>query len=1111
LKTVLNNPAYSATKLLRESLSSFAEALCLVSLSLVLVFIFSVSGIAQGNFENRKISDIQIIFEGTDKDLSAADQFRLIVASVLGERYSTVRIRDAIEALYETKKVVSASVEAIENGESEVALRFVIKRKTLVERILFRIGNTEGEPVTEEELLLRVNLLKLGSTITDQTLRTNADLIQEYLRARGFYNAEVNFSQTALGSESRVAVSFQINPNVQARISDYEISIENFESSKLLPKLKLQKGGAFSSKLLADDIARIRQTILKQDFLAPQINDPKVIFDPETNSVAVAINGKLGPKVNVTIDSKIKVGSKTQERILPVRREGSLDFSAIKEGERRLRNRFQEQGYFFVEVTPLCSVTPEFPRDETNLLLNNSAELCSALSGADLAGKSVDIKYAVDLNRRLKLVNIRIEGTDEIKPSDVITILDTQEASLIGLIPRLGYGRGYTSNELLEEDRIRIESVMRELGFRQALTKVKQGVSPDGEELIITFVVKEGPPTRISDVSITGNKEFPSAALEKELPNLIGKNYSRARARNGARKLQEFYSKEGYYNARVEQSIVEIPSDPKANEEQVKIIFNVANEGKKVFINRVLVNGNSLTKRESIFKAIPLRPNELLRSNEIFLSEQNLYSSDAFRRVDIKVEPAGETASGDRQTDVIVNVEEQKAILADGSFGYSTEFGPKFSVGLRHINLLGRLQQLGSRLSWSPRQQLIQVDYLNPRFIPDGKNRFAPLSLTAQYQRDSTVTRFFRSAFDRGTFGVVQRIDANGNPIDEFGAGAGDPTINRLSFTAETQRTISRASRSIAFFRYRFEDVKLVNINSLLIKELLEPDSQIRTSGFGASFVRDTRENCSRRYSILELISRGEFGDPCRYNPSDPTRGHYLTADYGFSVPALGANIGFHKFQASYQTYYTFPQFRNTTFAGRAVLGLAGVFSARRRFSSTQFPELNGILPISERFFGGGSTTLRGFDFDTAGPRVVIVPQGTFRDSNGQIVSLNPFTVPFGGNALAIVNLEARIPVSKFFQTVPFYDGGNVFRSVKDLFNPPNAPATDVFRSNLRALWTNTVGLGFRIKTPLGGSVAIDYGFLLNPPEFLIPQTTGPNATYRLHQGQIHFRFTQTF
>ena len=230
-----------------------------------------------------------------------------------------------------------------------------------------------------------------------------------------------------------------------------------------------------------------------------------------------------------------------------------------------------------------------------------------------------------------------------------------------------------------------------------------------------------------------------------------------------------------------------------------------------------------------------------------------------------------------------------------------------------------------------------------------------------------------------------------------------------------------------------------------------------------------------------------------------------------FRFRTLGANIGFHKFQASYNTYYTFPRLKNMTLAGRAIIGLASVFSRNQDFSSSQFPDLEGILPISERFFAGGSKTLRGFDFEGAGPRVVIVPQGIFSNSQGNPVFLNPFTVPFGGNALAIVNLEARIPITEGFRVVPFYDGGNVFRRVGDIFNPPDVPDTDVFRQNLRALWTNTVGLGIRIKTPIGGEFAIDYGYLLNPPTFLIPQPTGPPANLIPHQGQLHFRFSQAF
>lgn len=711
------------------------------------------------------------------------------------------------------------------------------------------------------------------------------------------------------------------------------------------------------------------------------------------------------------------------------------------------------------------------------------------------------------------MTEIRLRGTDKLTVEDIRTVLGSQEANLLGIIPVLGYGRGYTSEAILNDDVDTVRSLMFELGYRDAQVRVNRGVSPNGDDLIITFVVEEGLPTVVTDVSITGNNAVTTAELVAELPPFTGRNYSRARTRNAARKLQELYSLRGYYDARVTPSLIE-SSDPgpAAIQKDAKIEFKVENEGKKVVINRILVGGNEATKTSAVLRALAFEPGELLRSVDVYTSEQTLYGTDAFSRVEIKPQPAGDIDEGSRKTDILVNVEEQPARLLSYGGGYSTDVGLNGFFDIRHVNLFGNLWQGGGRVKVSQRQQLVQFDFIHPRFMRDGKKRFSPLTLSLQYQRDSTVTRFFRSIFDKGTFGIVQRVDEEGNPIDEFGMDAGDPTINRLAFTAESNRTISRKNRSLLFLRYRFEDVRLFKFESLLIKELLRPDARTRISGFGTTFVRDTRRNCTTKYSLLDLISKGDQTDPCRYSASDPTNGDYLTADYNVSLKALGANIGFQKFQASYNFYYTFPRLANTTLAARAIVGVGHVFSGGDRFTSTEFPSLNGLLPISERFFAGGPNNLRGFDFEEAGPRVVIVPEGIFRNSAGEEVFLDPFTVPFGGNALAVINLEARLPVSKSVRVVPFYDGGNVFRMPRDIFKAPAVAAKDIDAQNQRALWTHTVGLGFRIKTPIGGEFGIDYARLLNPPIFIIPQAGGvPNAFYKLRQDQIHFRFSQAF
>jgi len=279
--------------------------------------------------------------------------------------------------------------------------------------------------------------------------------------------------------------------------------------------------------------------------------------------------------------------------------------------------------------------------------------------------------------------------------------------------------------------------------------------------------------------------------------------------------------------------------------------------------------------------------------------------------------------------------------------------------------------------------------------------------------------------------------------------------------------------------------------------------------------------------SYRDISDPNELSGPaevCRYNQLDATRGEFLTVDYAVALRQLGGNVSFNKFQTTYRRYYKVNGLRGTVFAGNATLGLANLFNPRDRDGNGAIDEIDLTLPISERFFSGGSTTLRGFGFEEAGPRQVIIPEGPFRDQNKKIVFLNPFTVPVGGNALAILNLEARVPLTKSLQAVPFYDGGNVFRRVGDLFHKKDnpLPAADLLAAinaaNLRAHWSNTIGLGFRIQTPFGGALAVDYGFLLNPPRFLIPQAgpgglnfDGTPAVFRVNRGQIHFRFTQTF
>lgn len=1058
------------------------------------------------------VESVEVALEGAPRNDVLESELLSLLRMRANTEYRAVAVREALQTLFESKRVANARVEVSETTTAEGAplrVRFVVRLQARVAEVFLELGATTGTGVSEDELRSRLNMLEPGARASEQIYRTNADLIQIYLRDRGFYRAEVNYAQQLDPTGTRASVTFSINLGEQARVEAFYIDITNFDVASLRPALRLQPNALFSQTALGEDVARIRQALIRENFLAPQLNDPQVIYDQATNRITVNLSGTTGPRVTVALKG-YELGERKARELLPVRREGSIDLSAIEEGRRRLRNRLQEDGYFFAEVTARCTIAPPLATNGgvNGVVPGEEDRSCEELNPEELAGRTVTITYDVEPSRRFKLTNIRLEGTDKLSIEELRDDLRTQEATALGVIPLLGYGRGYTSRELLEQDRRTIEGRMRELGYRKARAAVRQSVSIDGENLAITFVVTEGPLTRVTDIEMRGNQIFTSEFLNDrrcrvdEPCTIVGGAFSRVQARADGERLLRFYGRNGYASADVRFDIVELPA-AQNGDEQVRIIYTIT-EGGKVFINRIFVNGNIRTRRESVLEALPLKEGEVLRGDRLTESERILYNTGAFRQVVIRTESAGETASGFAKRDIIIDVEELKPRDLVYGGGFSTDAGPLGIFEFRNNNLFGKLQQTAVRTRASRRQQLVQLEFIDPRFRRYGERAFAPLTIAAQYQRDTNVTRFFRSTLDRGNQGIVQRLDEEGNPID-LGCVSptplspcepvGEPTINRFTFNVETRRDFELElgprgqvlRRSTLFLRYTYEDVRLYNINSLLLRDILQPDRTVRLSRLGTSFARDTRDD-----------------------QTNSTRGEYLTLDYALALRQLGGNLSFNRFLGTYRRYFKFDAVRRgTVLAGSTTLGLANLFNPRDRGGVPGvIDEVDETLPISERFFTGGAASLRGFAFEEAGPRRVIIPQGTFRNRQGEEVTLQPFTVPVGGNALAVVNLEARVPLTQRFQIVPFYDGGNVFRNVRDIFRTNNDPEVD---ANLRARWTHTVGVGLRLRTPFG-ALGVDYGFLLNPPVFTAFDEMGrPVALPQLRRSQFHIRFGQAF
>jgi outer membrane protein insertion porin family len=175
----------------------------------------------------------------------------------------------------------------------------------------------------------------------------------------------------------------------------------------------------------------------------------------------------------------------------------------------------------------------------------------------------------------------------------------------------------------------------------------------------------------------------------------------------------------------------------------------------------------------------------------------------------------------------------------------------------------------------------------------------------------------------------------------------------------------------------------------------------------------------------------------------DASKGAFTSQALSFSPSWLGSKQPFVKYFGQYFHYFPLQEERQNPFTGQTIRPRL-VFASGIRLGLAW--GMGDPVPRTERFFAGGSATLRGFEQNTVGP-------------------ITPERFALGGEALLVLNNELRMPLIGKLDGVLFTDIGNVFAQVRDLS-----------LGDLR----QSAGFGLRIRTTwllLRG----DYGVVLDP------------------------------
>ncbi len=636
--------------------------------------------------------------------------------------------------------------------------------------------------------------------------------------------------------------------------------------------------------------------------------------------------------------------------------------------------------------------------------------------------------------------------------------------------------------EFLDQSRLRkeLQAVVQEYqqkGYPRAKATYDIAMR-EGNEAVVTIQIEEGPKVKIKEIQIEGNSSFTDKRIRRVIKTKKDGLFTSGHLKEevveeDVERITAFYQSEGYLDV-----VAEHRFEYEASGEKIKVTFTI-DEGKKYLVGLLDIQGSLLFPEGEVRKTLIMKEGDpfsreglrrdianiqkyyfdkgyinaeinadtaldeetgrvkvryAIVENELTYIRQvhirgNLKTRDVVVRRELRVLP-GEPFDGEKlkrsrdrlfnlgffeevafdtepteasnQNDLIVNVQEKKT----GEFS--------FGAGFSSIDRLIGFVEIAQR----------NFDWKNPpAFVGDGQDLRVRGQLGATRQ-DYMVSWTEPWMFDRPiSFGfdlyrtTRQRSGTSGYSFDQEKTG-GDVRLGK-SFGEYTRGDLM----------YKLEQVKISNVDVSASADLKAEEGKNTVSSAELKLTRDTRDNIFT-----------------------PMKGYLVSGSVELAGGPLGADRDFIKYFVSNAIYFT-------PFRSEHVLSLSARVGAVHPYDKTK------SVPVFERFFAGGTSTVRGYDERDVGPKDPLS-----RDA-------------VGGEGLLVGNVEYVFPIVRVLKGALFYDVGAVWSKLGDFGDGD-------YRSG--------AGIGVRVKTPIG-PVSLDFGFPLNP------DSTQDDS------GRFHFNISRSF
>jgi len=905
------------------------------------------------------------------------------------------------------------------------------------------VGVNGARGATMNTQLSRATQLSAGRRFTPARLATALEEMRRTLAANGFHEPQITHTLTPHPEDQLVDIEFHIVSGPQARVGSIQVTgdsgmtVEEFRRSA-----RLRPGALVDHDTANRALAGVLKHYQRQNRLEAEIKLESELYDPATKRTNYRFTASKGPLVKVIVQG---IGM-TEERIrhlIPVYEEGTVDEDLLLEGNRRLRDYYQRLGYFDVKVEH---------REQSN------------------SASQVEILYTVNLGPRRRVERVEVAGN---RYFDSATLKELLNVHAAGTLDR----QGAYSQALVSSDIAALNSIYQNNGF--SMVKITPETStpetsladngpasakpsrptaasttPAGGKIAplrVTYRIEEGIQQKVGSVAIEGAEHVSVDELTPLINTTAGQLLSPHNLAGDRDTLISNYLTRGFEHPQVDVAQKTDPADPN----KVDVVFHVT-EGRQVFVRKVLLTGLHFTRPDTVARAITIHPGDPLDQSALVETQRNLYEFALFNEVDTAVEnPNG----GDTRKTVLLQTAEARRWALTYGFGFEAQTGtPHYNCGLVILsgapcnttgktgisprvladitrnNLFGREESASLQTTYGLLEQKIDLLFQVPHL---SQNHDFGFNVSGSYANSLDVTTYVASKLQAG-FRLTEHFNAPG------------------SF-------LSKANTIV--YEFNFRRIK-VQADSLQVSpgEISLLSTAVRVGGPALTWVRDTRD------SVL-----------------DAHRGTYTSFQEFLSDKYFGAQATFNRLDVSNSSYWSFDK-------GRFVLARNTRYGQERAFGSPG----SELIPLPERLYAGGPTSLRGFSINAAGPRDPETGYplgGAGALINSTEMRLPPPTLPFFGDSLSLVL---------------FHDMGNIFTNASDAWpsalrfhqpnrdacrnlnfidpNHPDQPPGPVKSTGWQGAcnfnyFSHALGTGLRYHTP-AGPIRLDFSYNLNTPIF---------------------------